>query len=52
MISAQGIIDHRFFVGSFQFEDYGPQAVITAADGDARFSDPVSVVEQFRLQTV
>ena len=40
------ILDLRFAVRAFDFENDGPQAVVTAANGYAGFAYPVAVIEQ------
>ena len=41
----RGVVDGRFFVGPFDFENDGAQAVVAAAYGYARLFDPVAVIE-------
>ena len=46
------VIDLRFFVRGLDLEDYRTQAVVAAANGDARFSDPVSIIEKAAARAV
>ena len=50
-------IDGRIFqigvdVGGLEFHNDGAQAVVTAHDGDTRFPDPVTVIEQVAARTM